>query len=47
MTIVVRFGSEEAPKAWYESDAYQKIGRLRIDNSEGLLTVCDESKMPS
>jgi uncharacterized protein (DUF1330 family) len=47
VTIVVRFASKAAAKAWYESDEYQKFRHLRTDNSEGFLTVCDEFRMPS
>ena len=46
MTIVFRFSSREAAKAWYESDENQQIRHLRIDNSEGFLTLCNEFKMP-
>jgi uncharacterized protein (DUF1330 family) len=41
VTVVVRFASKEAAKAWYESDEYQKIRYLRTDNSVGFLSVCD------
>ena len=46
VTIVVRFESKQAVRAWYESDEYQKISHLRTDNSEGFLAVCDEFTMP-
>ena len=42
MTVVLRFESKEAVKAWYESDEYQKIIHLRTDNSEGDTTLGDE-----
>jgi len=46
VTIVCRFPSKEAAKAWYESDEYQHVKHLRTDNSEGFLIVCDQFKMP-
>jgi uncharacterized protein (DUF1330 family) len=35
VTIVLKFASKEAIKAWYDSSEYQEIIRFRTDNSEG------------
>jgi uncharacterized protein (DUF1330 family) len=34
-TVVVRFPSKDAARAWYNSPEYQEIIHLRTDNSEG------------
>ncbi len=42
VTVVVKFPSKEAARAWYNSAEYQEIIRLRTDNSEGFLVLTDE-----
>ena len=46
VTIVVRFPSKAAARAWYDSPEYQKIVGLRTDNSEGMVIFADEFVMP-
>ncbi len=41
-TVVIKFDSKEAIKAWYDSPEYQKVIRLRTDNSEGILVSVGE-----
>lgn len=47
LTVVIRFASTDAARAWYESDNYQAIKSHRTDNSEGFVMLCDELNMPS
>lgn len=46
VTVVVKFPSKEAARAWYESPEYQEILHRRIDNSEGFLVFTDAFAMP-
>ena len=46
VTIVLKFPSKEAARAWYDSPEYQKIVGLRTDNSEGFVVFADEFVMP-
>ncbi len=39
VTVVIKFGSNEALTAWYDSPEYQKIIHLRTDNSEGVVVA--------
>lgn len=39
VTVVIKFVSDEALTAWYESPEYQKIIHLRTDNTEGILVA--------
>ena len=41
VTVVARFESKEAARAWYDSEEYQKVVHLRTDNSEGVVFFCD------
>ncbi len=41
VTIVVKFPSKEAAKAWYQSDEYQAVVNLRTDNTEGFVVFVD------
>lgn len=41
VTIVLKFESREAARAWYESDDYRKIKHLRADNTDGFLLIAD------
>jgi uncharacterized protein (DUF1330 family) len=43
VTIVFRFASKEAARAWYESDEYRQVRHFRTDNTEGFLTLCSEA----
>ena len=36
VTVVLKFSSKEAANNWYQSPEYQKIIKLRTDNSEGI-----------
>jgi uncharacterized protein (DUF1330 family) len=48
VTVVVRFDSKKAARAWYESADYQAIKHLRLDNSaDGRLVIANEFSMPS
>lgn len=42
VTIVLRFASHEALKAWYASPEYQEIVHLRTDNTEGVAVAAKE-----
>ena len=46
VTVVLKFPSKEALRAWYDSDEYQKIIHHRTDNTEGSLVFADEFVMP-
>ncbi len=46
VTVVLRFASKDAARAWYESDAYQAALPLRTANTEGVAVICDEFVMP-
>ena len=46
VTIVLKFPSKEAARAWYDSREYQEIIHSRIDNTEGFVLFADEFKMP-
>jgi uncharacterized protein (DUF1330 family) len=41
VTVVLRFGSKAAAKAWYESAEYQAILHLRTDNTEGIGVIAE------
>jgi uncharacterized protein (DUF1330 family) len=47
VTVVLRFESKDAARAWYESDSYQAIKHLRTDNTEGVTVLCDSFVMPT
>ena len=47
MTVVLRFESKEAARAWYDSDAYQAIKHHRTENTEGSVVLCDGFGMPT
>lgn len=38
-TVIVEFPSHDAFRAWYDSDAYQAILRLRLDSTPGTMIV--------
>ena len=41
VTIVLRFATKAAAKAWYESPEYQAIRHLRTDNCEGTGVIAE------
>ena len=41
VTVVLRFASKAAAKAWYESAEYQAILHLRTDNTEGVGVIAE------
>jgi uncharacterized protein (DUF1330 family) len=47
VTVVLRFESKDAARAWYESDAYDSIKHLRTENADGQMVMCDGFTMPS
>jgi uncharacterized protein (DUF1330 family) len=47
VTVVLRFPSKEAARAWYESEPYQAIKHHRTSNIEGVAVLCDAFVMPS
>lgn len=46
VTVIVKFPSKEAVRAWYDSPEYQAIIHLRTDNTEGAMIFADEFRMP-
>ncbi|MEJ2132307.1 MAG: DUF1330 domain-containing protein [Gammaproteobacteria bacterium] len=46
ITVVLKFPSKDAARAWYDSPEYQKIVKLRTDNTEGIVVFADEFVMP-
>lgn len=46
ITIVLKFPSMDALRAWYESPEYKAIINLRTDNTEGMVVFADEFVMP-
>ena len=46
VTVVLKFPSKEALRAWYDSPEYQEIIHLRTDNTEGSVVFADEFVMP-
>ena len=41
VTIVLRFATKAAAKAWYQSPEYQAISHLRTDNTEGIGVIAE------
>lgn len=39
--VVLEFPTREALEGWYNSPEYQKILKIRLANSEGVMTVVD------
>jgi uncharacterized protein (DUF1330 family) len=46
VTVVLRFESREAARAWYDSADYQAAKPLRTGNTAGLAVICDGFVMP-
>ncbi len=47
VTVVLKFASKDALRAWYDSPEYQEIIHLRTDNTEGVLMFANEFVMPA
>lgn len=47
VTVVMKFPSKEAAKAWYNSEEYKAVKHHRTDNSEGDMVVIDGFTPPS
>ena len=45
-TVVIRFPSKEAARAFYESPEYKEIAHLRTDNSDGFLALVEGIAAP-
>jgi uncharacterized protein (DUF1330 family) len=41
VTVVLRFPSKAAAKAWYDSPEYQAVRHLRTDSSEGVGVIAE------
>jgi len=41
VTVVLRFATKAAAKAWYESPEYRAIRHLRTDNAEGVGVIAE------
>ena len=41
VTIVLRFATKAAARAWYDSPEYRAIRHLRTDNTEGIAVIAD------
>lgn len=39
VTVILKFPSKDAMKAWYNSPEYQEVIGLRTDNSEGTMVL--------
>ena len=47
VTIVLKFPTKEAARAWYHSPEYQRIISLRTDNTEGFVVFADHFTAPA
>jgi uncharacterized protein (DUF1330 family) len=47
VTVVLRFETKDAARAWYESEAYEAAKGHRTNNAEGIFVICDGFVMPS
>jgi uncharacterized protein (DUF1330 family) len=41
VTVVLRFATKAAAKAWYESSEYRAIRHLRMENTEGIGVITE------
>lgn len=41
VTVVLRFATKAAARAWYESPEYEAIRHLRTDSSEGIGVIAE------
>ena len=46
VTVILKFPSKDAVRAWYDSPEYQEIIHHRTDNTEGTVVFADEFVMP-
>ena len=46
ITVILKFESKDAARAWYESPEYREVINLRTDNSDGTAVLVDEFVMP-
>ena len=46
VTIILRFPSKEAARAWYRSPEYQAIINLRTDNTDGFIVLTQHFTTP-
>ena len=47
VTVVLRFDSKEAARAWYESEPYEAVKHLRTSNADGVAVLCDGFVRPT
>ena len=47
VTVLLKFESKDAARAWYESDAYQAAKPLRTATTTGSVVLCDGFEMPA
>ncbi len=47
VTVVLKFESKDAIKAWYTSEEYEAVKPLRADNTEGMIVLADGFVMPT
>ncbi|MDT8398507.1 MAG: DUF1330 domain-containing protein [Pseudomonadales bacterium] len=47
VTVVLKFASKDAAKAWYNSPEYQQALPYRTDNSEGFMVLLDSFQAPA
>lgn len=45
--VVLEFPTREALEGWYNSPEYQKILKIRLANSEGIMTIVDGVEPPA
>jgi uncharacterized protein (DUF1330 family) len=41
VTVVLRFATKAAARAWYDSPEYQAIVHLRTDNTQGVAVIAE------
>jgi uncharacterized protein (DUF1330 family) len=41
VTVIVRFDSKDAARAWYDSEDYKAVRPLRLNNSRGTAVICE------
>lgn len=47
VSVILRFPSKEAARAWYNSPEYQAVIHHRADNTEGFLVFADQFSPPN
>lgn len=43
VTVVLKFATKTAARAWYDSPEYQAIRHLRTDNTKGIAVIAEGS----